>query len=237
MKKNSKLMRVSGILLVLTLMTSCFTGGTMAKYVSEGTGDDYARVAKWGVNVAVTGNGFKTTYGKDDTNSNVTGSTVISLGDDNVVAPGTGGTFGGVKITGTPEVAVKVTTTAEVTISGWNVADGGEFYCPLIFTIGTDEINGLDYSKSDAGGASSFQNAIKTAIEKATSRELEAGTDLSNVGEGIAYSWKWPFSGSVGSAIKQSDELDTRLGNNAASDSATTPTITITVTTTVTQID
>ena len=53
MKKNSKLMRASFVLLVLTLITSCFVGGTFAKYVSEGEGTDSARVAKWGVEVTV----------------------------------------------------------------------------------------------------------------------------------------------------------------------------------------
>lgn len=238
MKKNHVLMRTSGILLVLTLITSCFVGGTFAKYVSQGQGEDYARVAKWGVEVAVTGNGFKTTYSKDDYKSNVDGDTVISSTAEKVVAPGTAGTFGGVAITGKPEVAVKIVTTADVELSGWNVASGGEFYCPLVFTIGNQTINGLDYSKSTAGGADSFQAAIKTAIEKATSQEVKAGTDLSTIGENITYSWSWPFEKGTGNATNQSDELDTVLGNNAAdTDPDNDPTINITVKTTVTQID
>lgn len=241
MKQNSKLMRASGILLVLTLMTSCFVGGTFAKYVSKGEGSDSARVAKWGVEVTIEGDGFKTTYQKDDTSSSVQNNTVISTGEVNgiekVVAPGTEGKFGGITISGTPEVAVEITTTADVTLSGWNIAgdSGDEFYCPLIFTIGNQTINGLDYSKETAGGANSFQQAIKTAIEQATSQKIEAGTNLSSVGENITYSWKWPFEDSTGSAISQSDELDTKLGDNAANDNPAT--ITIKVTTTVTQID
>ena len=244
MKQNSKLMRASGILLVLTLMTSCFVGGTFAKYVSEGQGEDAARVARWGVVVTIKGDGFHTSYMKDDTSSTVQSDTVISAGEvngiNNVVAPGTKGQFGGVEITGTPEVAVKVTTTAEVTLSGWNIAgtDGTEFYCPLKFMIGDQTINGLDYSLSTAGGESSFENAIKTAIQNATTQQLEAGSNLSSVGEGITYSWEWPFENSSGDAISQSDELDTLLGNNAADDDPSNdPTITIHVTTTVTQID
>ena len=234
MKKSSKLMRASGILLVLTLITSCFVGGTFAKYVSEGEGNDSARVAKWGVVVEVEGDGFHTSYGKNDTSSNVTGNTVISLGNDKVVAPGTKGTFGGVKITGTPEVAVEIQTTADVELSGWNVGPDGEFYCPLKFTIGNQTINGLDYTKSTAGGEDSFQAAIKKAIEDATTQELEAGTDLSKLDD-IIYSWEWPFENSTGTASIQSDVLDTKLGDNAADGNPST--INITVTTTVTQID
>lgn len=235
MGKN-KLLRV-GVLLVAALAASGLVGATMSKYVTEGTGSDTARVAKWGVAVEVTGDGFKTSYSKDDTTSSVTQDTVISSTSDKVVAPGTGGTFGGVKITGTPEVAVKVVTTADVELSGWNIGTNGEFYCPLVFTIGTTKINGLDYSLATAGGESSFEKAIKTAIEQATTKQLEAGSDLSTVGESVTYSWEWPFENGSGKQ-EQSDELDTLLGNNAADTNPDNdPTIKITVTTTVTQID
>lgn len=221
--------------MVLTLITSCFVGGTFAKYVTENEGMDTARVAKWGVEVTVTGDGFKTSYGKDYAESNVEGNTVISSTGEKVVAPGTKGTFGGVKITGKPEVAVKIETTADVDLSGWNVAGGGEFYCPLVFNIGDKTINGLDYSKSTAGGEGSFENAIKDAIQKATTKEVEANTDLTEIGENITYSWEWPFENATGDVANQSDELDTKLGNNAANGNA--PTVSITVKTTVTQID
>lgn len=236
--KRNRWMRAGGLLVVLTLITSCFVGGTFAKYVSEAQGDDTARVAKWGVEVTVTGDGFKTTYGKDAIKSNVEGDTVISSTEDKVVAPGTKGTFGGVKITGKPEVAVKIETTADVELSGWNVADDGEFYCPLVFKIGDTTIDGLDYSAQNAGGESSFQAAIKKAIEDATTQEVEANTDLTEIGENITYSWEWPFENATGDVANQSDELDTKLGNNAAdNDPSNDPTISITVKTTVTQID
>lgn len=233
--KANRLMKVGGLLLVLTLITSCFVGGTFAKYVSQGQGEDNARVAKWGVVVEITGDGFKTEYGKDDMDADIQGNTVISSNGDKVVAPGTKGTFGGVKITGKPEVAVKVQTIADVNLSGWNVADGGEFYCPLIFTIGSTKINGLDYSASTAGGESSFEAAIKKAIQDATTKEYEANTDLSEVSKNITYSWEWPFEGSIGTDASQSDVLDTKLGDLAAAGNA--PKVEITVTTTVTQID
>lgn len=234
---RNRLMKASAFLLVSTMATSCFVGSTFAKYVSENQGEDSARVAKWGVEVTVTGDGFKTEYGKDDVNANV-GGTVVSSNEEKVVAPGTKGTFGGVKITGTPEVAVKVETTADVELSGWNVANDGGFYCPLKFTIGEKTINGLDYSKGTAGEEASFESAIKDAIQKATTKELEANTDLSTVGDDITYSWEWPFEESTGTAADQDNELDTLLGNNAADgDTGNDPTIKITVKTTVTQID
>lgn len=235
---RNRLMKASAFLLVSTMATSCFVGSTFAKYVSENQGEDSARVAKWGVEVEVTGDGFKTEYGKDDHESNVEGNTVISSTEEKVVAPGTKGTFGGVKISGKPEVAVKVETIATVDLSGWNVADSDEFYCPLKFTVGDTTINGLDYSSSTAGGEGSFENAIKTAIQEATTKEVAAGTDLSTVGDDITYSWEWPFEGSTGKVANQDDELDTILGDNAADgDTGNDPKINITVKTTVTQIN
>lgn len=173
--KGSKLPKLAALLLVLTLATTCFVSGKFAKYVSEG-------VAKWGVKVEITGDGFKTTYGKDEVNANVDGPTVVSSTTEKVVAPGTSGTFGGISITGKPEVAVKIETTADVKLDGWNIAPDGEFYCPLVFTIGDTKINGLDYSSTTAGGEGSFESAIKTAIQNATTKEYEAGTDLSAAG-------------------------------------------------------
>ena len=46
---KNKLMRAATILLVLTLMTSCFVGSTFAKYTGSMTTQDTARVAKFEV--------------------------------------------------------------------------------------------------------------------------------------------------------------------------------------------
>ena len=50
MKKN-RMMRVASALLVAVLLTTCAISGTFAKYVTTESGSDFARVAKWGVNV------------------------------------------------------------------------------------------------------------------------------------------------------------------------------------------
>ena len=46
MKKNLTFKAVS-VLAVLTLITSCFAGGTFAKYVTAGEGGDTARGKVW----------------------------------------------------------------------------------------------------------------------------------------------------------------------------------------------
>ena len=48
MKKN-RTMKVAALLLALTLMTSCFVGGTFARYVSTASLSDTVTVAKWDV--------------------------------------------------------------------------------------------------------------------------------------------------------------------------------------------
>lgn len=258
--KRVKWMRLSGGLLVLTLITSCFVGGTFAKYVTKGEAADSARVAKWGVKVEVTGDGFKTTYDGDSEAGAALGNTVISSNmTENVVAPGTDGKFGGIKITGQPEVAVDITTEAAVDLSGWNVDDGGAFYCPLVFKVGNGStgyktICGLHYSGYYGSGQDAFEDAIEAAIEEATTQQVGAGTDLSTLANSIEYSWAWPFvetkHAEVGCdqddsddttsfhTMQQKDDLDTKLGDNAADgDTSNDPKVEITVTTTVTQID
>ena len=83
MKKN-RMMRLASILLVLVLMTSSVVGGTFAKYVTSVESFDKARVAYWGFqsenSMNITGL-FANTYG----------STVDSINDDDVLAPGTDG--------------------------------------------------------------------------------------------------------------------------------------------------
>lgn len=46
--KKTNTMRVAVLLLALALVTSCFVGGTFAKYTSSISGKDNARVAYWG---------------------------------------------------------------------------------------------------------------------------------------------------------------------------------------------
>jgi hypothetical protein len=117
MKKN-KMMRIASGLLVLTLLTACIISGTFAKYVTSATASDTARVAKWGVQVQVSGTLFGEKYdavGEDDKGNTIsvgdTGITVMST-DKKIVAPGTkndkGITF---SLEGKPEVSGTVTTT------------------------------------------------------------------------------------------------------------------------------
>ena len=212
--KKTKFMRAALLLLVLTLITSCFVGGTFAKYTTSASGNDSARVAKFGVIVSANSATFKDKYDND------TSATVIGENEAKVVAPGTSGGMPAMTLSGKPEVAVKVTYEGKVELTGWTVTSG--FYCPLII-----KINGTPVDTSNATDASSFADAINSAI-KDYSKDYAAGADLSSA-VSPAITWEWPFS------TAGNDAKDTELGDAAAKDNA--PTITIAVATTVTQID
>lgn len=106
MKKNV-MMRVAAILLVCVLASTCGISGTFAKYVTSAEATDTARVAKWGIELTVTGNGvFAKEYDTDAERK-----TVVSAGEYKVVAPGTKSSENGIafSVSGTPEVAFKLT--------------------------------------------------------------------------------------------------------------------------------
>ena len=105
-RKNSTL-RIAGGLLALVMVTSCFVGGTFAKYTTAADATESARVAKFGVEVGISGGAFETSYNKDSATS--IAETVVSSNGDKLAAPGTQDenavTF---TIKGAPETAVRV---------------------------------------------------------------------------------------------------------------------------------
>ena len=228
MKKNT-MMRVASALMVAVLLTTCAISGTFAKYTTADSGSDFARVAKFGVAIeAESFDMFTEKYAKDDATATFTGSYSVESADgDDVLAPGTSGSFADIAITGTPEVAVKVEIVADVEVSdNWSV--DGDFYCPVVVTVGTEKISGLDYTSATA-----FAAAIKAEIE-GKSAQYAPNTDLSAVYNttNLDLAWAWAFEGEEGG--KQTDAKDTALGDKAVAEDLT---ISIGVEIAVTQID
>lgn len=226
-KKKFNFVRAGAITMVLALGTSCFMSGTLAKYVTSKSGSDSARVAKFGVAVTATGNAFAETYEADDV-INVTANSQFSvISAEKVIAPGTEGNMASMTLTGTPEVAVRVSYAAEeFDLSGWTT-NGTDYYCPLVITVEDTELDGADYASEAA-----FEDAVKNAVA-GYSKDYAAGTDLADVGaDSLAISWAWPFFTSAANDLK-----DTALGDRAAEDTTNAGKITLKVTTTVTQID
>ena len=118
MRKN-KMMRAASALLVAVLLTTSTISGTFAKYVTQDSAKDVARVAKWGVELQVEGNLFGETYVDEIKNSDdpkvlaVQAKHKFNTADegtmDDVVAPGTKNLDGFVfSINGIPEVSGEV---------------------------------------------------------------------------------------------------------------------------------
>ncbi len=238
--KKNRTLRAAVLMLALVLITSCFVGGTFAKYVTSGEAGDNARVAKWGVSITAhaTGDIFAKEYdaiaGQDNT--------VIAGGEYKVIAPGTKKDNAAlVTLSGKPEVSVQVTYNAEhFSLTGnWIGDENNTFYCPLIIkvtgkvgdAVKTETINCVEKTS-----AAEVETAVKNAVA-ACSATYGPNTDLSTVaGDGLKISWEWPFEGTANQG--QTDAKDTYLGNQAATATGLDiPSIHIPVTATVTQID
>ncbi len=189
MKKNWT-MRVALLVVALTLITSCFVGGTFAKYVTGASYEDTARVAKFGVLLTIDGEGFATEYATDDTSYK---GEVTVKAEEKVVAPGTpaglrdyattgddetqgdkreaeaaetlGITFG---ITGTPEVAVRI------------AIEFGENFKDVVLPAGTytDYTQLVPFELEESSATSSIEVSEVTEAPAATKADTapEVGT-------------------------------------------------------------
>lgn len=219
-------LRVAGLLFALVLITSCFVGGTFAKYVTTGGGHESARVAKFGVTMSVANDtAFQKTYRTDNgpVSTTITNS-VDSNGHENLVAPGTkGSNFVVLSIKGTPEVAVNV----KIEASGTDVfLKAGDY--PITYTL-----------TKNGAAAPVVEGHLNDIIEYLNDRSgnYEANTNLSQVFGTYTLSWEWKFEGG-------NDKADTLLGAVTAGgiSTATTPStcgtgVHLILTATVTQID
>ena len=233
MKKNF-MMRAASVLLVAVMLTTCAISGTFAKYVTADEGSDTARVAKFGVQIAAKDfDMFAPEYDTTDKAKFSGEKSVSSDNGDDLLAPGTSGSFGNIAITGTPEVAVEVAIVPTVAITGDWIVDG-DFYCPVVVKVNDATFYGCDY-----GSAESFATAIADNI-KAKSAVYAAKTDLSAIynTENLDISWAWAFekNGEVlGVTCSKNDDVkDTKLGDRAVAKDLE---IFIGVDITVTQID
>lgn len=232
MKKNN-MMRLSALLLVAVLLTTCVISGTFAKYVSNGSAGDTARVAKWGVVIEATDDGDA---GRDvlDTIDSATEAHISVAKELKLMAPGTKGDLVNVNVSGQPEVAVNVAVTFTIDLVGWEIRlndtngddiidenDDATEYCPLVITV-----NGTDYAIDAGNDAMDTVAELEAAVEAAVlavNDDYPADTDLNSILD-LNVSWKWAFGGN--------DVNDTALG-----DLTTAPTMTVAYTIAITQID
>ena len=156
MKKN-RTMKVAALLLALTLMTSCFVGGTFAKYTSNAAGNDTATIAKWSFDVEGSNIATSTTFDMDlfaMPNTNV-------KQENGLVAPGTSGEFE-LNLTNTSDVVASYNITLSGVASNLvgTAAEGYDW--PLQFKLGDgewkDDISDLTITTANlaVGGTTSF---------------------------------------------------------------------------------
>lgn len=166
MKKN-RTMKLACVLLALAIMTSCFVGGTFAKYTSTSTAEDSARVAKWSFTVGTTDVAQSSDFIFDlfativDT---VDGNTDTELTDTaKVIAPGTKGTC-----------SVVLTNASEV---------DAEY---VVDFSGTDEAGvPLEWSLTGEDG---------TWINNITDLDVKANIEIGKTATITLY-WRWVFEG------------------------------------------
>lgn len=150
MKKN-RMMRIAAFLLVAALLSICVVSGTYAKYTSKITGTDTARVAKWDVKVggetAGVNNVFMFELFKTITETDGTAETDINPTDDQIIAPGTQGSFvislkNDSEVTAEYTVDFKETNTAGIPIkysldgNTWGTMDSIDVSAAVKLTIG-----------------------------------------------------------------------------------------------------
>lgn len=203
MKKN-RTMRVAALLLALTLVTSCFVGGTFAKYTTRSTGESAARVAYWGfqtTNTMELNPLFSNSYlknGSDSANS-------VKANDDTtlLIAPGTEGSVEfkfayDETAKSAPEVAYTFTVDAsesEIAVKlddelVWSL-DGNEVGKFGDLAIAIQNLSG----STDGSGTMTYQPG-----------ELPDAFGIDDDPHTI--SWKWAFSEN-----SDGDTADTFLGN------------------------
>ena len=211
MKKNRFIKLASG-LLVLCLMTTCVIGATLAKYTTAEDTQDSARVAKWGVRItAATNSAFATEYNKQDARYTGTLSVKSSVTNDKVVAPGTSGSAAQFSISGTPEVAVRLSLLmtdvkdVKLTAGTYKNTDGATVtlagdYMPVKFT--------LNNGSTDL--ATGTLEQIATFLNSHT-LDYAPGTNLSTTVPTYTLSWAWTFDVST-----DADKADSILGDLAA---------------------
>lgn len=208
--KKTTIRRLLALTLCLSLVSVCLIGGTLAKYTTEATANDSARVAKWGIVVTATGDGaFKNTYGTND---------VVGAESAKVVAPGTSGTSAEITVDGTAaEVEAEVTYTVAVDLgTGW-VIDTDTVYCPIVFTVDGDTYKmGDALSEGDTDGDDKISTTaeLEAAVEAAAALQSDAAVVDGKIAAGTAQditiptiSWAWAYEGDNAS--------DTKLGNAA----------------------
>lgn len=226
-RKNNKKTAVIVALLLALIALMCFGGYTFSKYVTSGTGNGTANVAKWGYTASVDATKL---FGKEYKLAAAKVSTVDGAGkitvqantanERNLVAPGTKGsmtfTVGGqaevkarlhMSLTPVNDVVLKIKKTDDAAYTDYN---------PVKWTL-------------KKGGVTVAENVtLEVIADKVThdtdvsvSGDYEANTVLADTTYEISWAWAFESTGNV--ADLTIDQADTILGQMAAGVTGYTP--------------
>ncbi len=231
MKKN-KVMRFASVVLVMTLLSTCMVGGTFAKYTTEVSSEDSARVARWGFGSASIdlADLFKAAYDGTD------GVTVDSAGDpgDDVIAPGTFGYdhFNFVYAAGGGVTAPEVDYTFTVSTLNSDIASDIKGNANIQWALVDGNVTSLTADSTEWGTWDQLIAEIEALDGTAgdTGTKVEANNlpaKFASSGAGYTVFWQWKYSTDA-----SADAVDTAMGN-----AATQSPVKLKITITATQID
>ena len=169
MKKKSYVGRLGALALMLTVITTCLLGGTMARYVTEVTGSATATVASWSFKA----NENDTTFNAIDLSS--TAYTKETL-KENVIAPGTSGEFT-ISIDGTGS---DVGIAYDVDIKASTNPSGGT-KLPTSLKFSTEEITAQNTGES------------LDELMPITNKTIDYSTIANAMKKDITIYWAWDF--------------------------------------------
>ncbi len=187
---KNKMMRIASVLMVAALLSTCVISGTFAKYIKTASAEDTARVAKFGVVIEAKGEAFAEQYEVDDENLTeeevgIVGeySVKTSVEGEKLVAPGTSGDVAAITLTGTPEVAVRVSYGITIAAEGWEILPEAPAEEEAVEIPAEQQQKGGDTEEETAAGDEYFpivitvngtKYAIGTAAEEETPIKAEA---------------------------------------------------------------
>lgn len=219
--KRNRLFILGIVTVLVALLSLTLVSGTFAKYTSQATGSDSARVAKWSIKVGTTEianatpqtiifdlfNTVKDTAGADEAD--------VKVGSgETIVAPGTSGNFELV-LTNESEVTAQLALAVDPAETDNNI--------PLQFSVdGTNWKDSLALALADVAVADLKLGFTGNSSALPTSKTVNV-------------QWRWVFEGTTeGAHTGQTDVTDTDLGIAAQ---GTAPTYSVTLKVTATQVD
>ena len=193
---KSKSTRLTALLMSLVLITSCFVGGTLARYITSTSSEDSARVAVWGINAdEIEMDLFDAQYELD-------GTIVAKANDgDNIIAPGTGkmSKFSIVNLDDTlaPEVMYEVRIDLDDSEIDQRILDNPS----IQWKLDNNAWGTWESTKADILALSGDASGVKTYAPNTIAEEFANGKEHT-------ISWQWLLD-------NNNDIMDTAMGNLA----------------------